>query len=132
MSRRGFYGWLTRPESARTLENRLLLKETEVIFYENKEVYGAPRTHKELIGRGFDCGLNRVARLMREVKLVPKTIKKFRITTDSLNSKKPAENQLNRNFSTTPLQRKVGDGCHVYTDTGGLVVSSGCTGLILT
>jgi len=125
VSRRSFYGRLTRPEAARTLENRLLLKESEVIFYENKEVYGAPRIHKELLGRGFDCGLNRVARLMREAKLVPKTIKKFRVTTDSRNSKKPAENQLNRDFSTTRCNEKwVTDVTYIPTREGWLFLAA--------
>lgn len=125
VSRRGFYSWLARPEATRTLENRLLLEEIKVIFYENKEVYGAPRIHKELIGRGFACSLNRVARLMREAKLLPKTIKKFRVTTDSRNSKKPAGNQLNRDFSTTRCNQKwVTDVTYIPTREGWLFLAA--------
>ena len=43
--------------------------------------------------------MNRVARLMQMAEIIPKTIKKFRITTDSRKSLNPAENLLNRQFS---------------------------------
>ena len=83
VSRRGYYDWLNRPESRRSAENRELLKAIKVLFYQHREVYGAPRIHEALKQRGYRCGLNRVARLMKVNELIPKTIKKFRITTDS-------------------------------------------------
>ncbi|WP_420814637.1 hypothetical protein [Oceanicoccus sagamiensis] len=46
----------------------------------------------------MSCGLNRVARLMREAGLQPKSYRKFRVTTDSRRSYKPARNLLDRAF----------------------------------
>ena len=77
VSRRGYYDWLTRPESARALSNRQLLIEIRRIFYVHREVYGAPRIHRTLVEEGHRCSLNRVARLMRRERLIPKTIKKL-------------------------------------------------------
>ena len=99
VSRRGFYNWLTRPDSSRTIENREFTKIIDQIFNLNRQVYGAPRIHKVLLQKGYRCSLNRVARLMHTAHILPKTIKKFRITTDSRKSLKPAENLLNRQFS---------------------------------
>lgn len=46
-----------------------------------------------------------MARLMRIAKIVPKTIKKFRITTDSRMSLNPAKNLLDRQFSPCLMNR---------------------------
>ena len=52
---------------------------------------------------------------------MPKTIKKFRVTTDSRNSKKPAENQLNRDFSSSRYNEKwVTDVTYIPTREGWL------------
>ncbi len=99
VSRRGFYNWLTCPNSARTKENQQLIERIHQIFNQNRQVYGAPRIHKTLLELGYKCSLNRVARLMHIAKIVPKTIKKFRITTDSRKSLNPAKNLLDREFS---------------------------------
>lgn len=99
VSRRGFYNWLERPLSNRDKKNRLLKEVIIRVFYENRCVYGAPRIHQSLLAQGYKCSLNRVARLMREASIVPKTVRRFRITTDSRKSLKPANNLLNRQFS---------------------------------
>jgi len=124
VSRRGYYSWRGRLESSRSRENRQLLIEIKRIFYANREVYGAPRIHQVLLDNGFRCSLNRVARLMRVVKLVPKTIKKFRITTDSRKSRYPARNLLDRQFKTTQVNRKwVGDVTYIPTREGWLFLA---------
>lgn len=99
VSRRGFYKWLIRPHSARAKENQQLTESINQIFNQIRQVYGAPRIHKVLLEQGYQCSLNRVARLMRASHIVPKTIKKFRITTDSRKSVDPAKNLLDRQFS---------------------------------
>ena len=125
VSCRGFYDWLKRPDSKRAFENRKLLEKIRDIFVDNKQVYGAPRIHKELIDQGFSCSLNRVARLMKAADIVPKTVRRFRITTDSRNSKKPAENKLNRDFSATGCNEKwVADVTYIPTREGWLFLAA--------
>lgn len=124
VSQRGFYDWRNRPDAPRTLENEALLVEIRSIFYENREVVGAPRIHKELRCRGLVCSLNRVARIMRKAGVIPKTIKKFRITTDSKNSHHPAKNLLNRDFSTSRCNEKwVADVTYIPTREGWLFLA---------
>lgn len=58
-------------------ENQALIKTIKQIFDENRQVYGAPRIHRVLIEEGHQCGLNRVARLMRKANILPKTIRRL-------------------------------------------------------
>lgn len=125
VSRRGYYDWLNRPDSARAIANRELLVEIKRLFYQSREVYGAPRIYHALLKQGVECGLNRVARLMRENKLVPKTVKKFRATTDSRNSRNPTENLLDRQFTAGKLnEKRVADVTYIPTREGWLYLAS--------
>ena len=64
VSRSGYYAWLNRSESSRELYNRLILDEMKNIHRETRQTYGSPRMTIVLNGRGFKCGVNKVARLM--------------------------------------------------------------------
>lgn len=124
VSRRGYYDWLSRPESRRSLENRELLLAIKRIFIANREVYGAPRIHSCLVDEGYQCSLNRVARLMREAHIQPKTVKKFKLTTDSRNSRHPAKNILSREFNAQAANEKwVSDVTFIPTREGWLYLA---------
>lgn len=125
VSRRGYYDWLNRPESQRDVANRQLLEMIKALFYQHREVYGAPRIYEALRQRGYHCSLNRVARLMRASGLLPKTIKKFRITTDSRKSRHPAANILDRQFDTDqPNEKWVADVTYIPTREGWLFLAT--------
>ncbi len=125
VSRRGYYDWLKRPQSTRERANELLLKEIKRVFYTHREVYGAPRVHRTLVDQGISCGLNRVARLMKRSGLVPKTIKKFRITTDSRKSRQPAPNRLARQFRASEANEKwVADVTYIPTREGWVYLAA--------
>lgn len=66
ISRSGYYAWKTRKPSKHYHENTVLLKEIERVYYANRKVYGSPRIHAVLATQGYRCGVNRIARLMRE------------------------------------------------------------------
>ncbi len=66
VSRSGYYAWKRRLPSNRYIENALLLKEIGKIYSANRKVYGSPRVHAELNAQGHRCGVNRIARIMRE------------------------------------------------------------------
>ncbi len=124
VSRRGYYSWLNRTPSKRSEANQALLIAIRRIFYAHREVYGAPRIHQVLLDEGTPCSLNRVARLMRQAKLLPKTIKKFRLTTDSRKSRYPAGNHLDRQFSVASPNRKwVADVTYIPTREGWLFLA---------
>lgn len=125
VSRRGYYDWLSRPESKRSLANRQLLETISQLFAEYRQVYGAPRIHRALRQRGIQCSLNRVARLMRKGGLLPKTIRKFRVTTDSRKCRHPADNLLDRQFDATkPNEKWVADVTYIPTREGWLFLAT--------
>ena len=125
VSARGYYDWLDRVESKRARENKELLVEIKTIFDANREVYGAPRIYEELIEQGKQCSLNRVARLMKQAGIMPKTIKKFKITTDSRKSRYPAKNLLEQDFSAEHCDEKwVADVTYIPTREGWLFLAA--------
>ena len=65
VSRSGYYAWLTRPASARSVADAVLTEQVREVHTANREVYGAPRVHAELADLGVRVGRKRVARLMR-------------------------------------------------------------------
>jgi putative transposase len=124
VSRRGYYNWLSCPESKMEKDNQALTKVIRHIFNENRQVYGAPRIYRVLIEEGYHCSLNRVARLMRKANIVPKTIRKFRVTTDSRRSIKPTSNLLNRQFSPMQINRVwASDVTYIPTREGWLFLA---------
>lgn len=124
VSRRGYYTWRGRPASARTRENQRLVTEITHIFTANRHVYGAPRIHSALVAGGLTCSVNRVARLMRRAGLVPKTVRKFRITTDSRQSRHPADNLLEQDFTAHHQNQKwVSDVTYIPTREGWLFLA---------
>ena len=125
VSRRGYYAWRGRPCSKRDQENKDLLKVIRRIFEAHRQVYGAPRIHSVLQDEGYSCSLNRVANLMNKAGVVPKTIRKFRITTDSRKSHRPAKNLLSRDFKATkPNQKWVADVTYIPTREGWLFLAT--------
>jgi transposase-like protein len=52
------------------------------IHQASRESYGAPRVHVELLAQQVRCCRNTVAKLMRRPEILPKAIRRFRITTD--------------------------------------------------
>ena len=67
VSRSGFYDWRARqqrPATARQREEQLLLAAITVEHIASRRRYGSPRIHAELVEKGWQIGVNRVARLM--------------------------------------------------------------------
>ena len=83
VSRSGYYGWRSRPASARSRRAEELVREITVIQEDVKYRYGSPRVTEELKRRGYGVGENRVARLMVECNLGRRAKKRYRSTTDS-------------------------------------------------
>ena len=112
----GFYAWLRRPPSARTVENARLKKKIAEIHAESDGVYGSPKVRDELLDLGFAIGKHRVARLMRELGLQGCPKKRYKVTTQSDHGFRVAPNHLNREFTATqPNQRWVADITYIRT-----------------
>ena len=120
----GFYAWLKRPESPRSLENRRLLMEIKVVHQKSRKTYGGPRIHAELNASGYSCSKYRVARLMRQHGIVSKHKRKFRVTTNSVHTYPIAENLLQRRFDVfRPSQCWVSDITYIPTLEGWLYLA---------
>jgi putative transposase len=98
VSRSGFYAWKIAPESKRSIENTLILKQIKNIFEENKKRYGSPKITNELNKIGYHCGHNRIARLMRLNGIRAKVAKKYRPIGNVINKNDAIDNILNRRF----------------------------------
>lgn len=99
VSASGYYAACARIPSVRTQRQERLTTRIRAIHIESRATYGAPRVHSELIAQGEACCRNTVARLMRRANIVPKTVRRFRITTDSRYTWWAAPNLLGRVFS---------------------------------
>ena len=124
-SRSGFYDWLDRPESSRSKRQRYLTTKIRQIHIENRQIYGSPRIHGELVDQGEKVGKNTVAHLMRKHNIQSKVHKRFVATTDSRNTKKPAENILKQRFTAQqPNQKWVSDVTFIPTRKGWLYMAA--------
>ncbi len=120
VSRSGYYDWVDRPESARAKRHRALTEQIRRFHQASRETYGAPRIHQDLVEAGETVGENTVALLMRRAQIVPKTVRKYRVTTDSRKTV-AAPNVLNRDFQAQrPDERWVSDVTFIPTREGWL------------
>ncbi len=66
VARSGFYAWVRRPLSDRSIEDERLVKLIREAYKASDGVYGSPRVFLDLREAGERVGRKRVARLMRE------------------------------------------------------------------
>lgn len=124
VSRSGYYTWLKRPESRRSLENRALEDKIRVFHAASHGIYGSPKIHRDLIDDGVRCGKNRVARIMREAGIRSRTKKKFKATTNSRHNLPVAPNLLNQDFTVdAPDRTWVSDITYIHTEKGWLYLA---------
>ncbi|MBP2629198.1 MAG: transposase [Firmicutes bacterium] len=123
VSRSGFYAYLNRPKSNRTLENERLLEKIKKVYKKKRGIYGYPRITDELKNYGAPSR-NRVYRIMRENGIRSKTVKKYKATTNSNHNLPVAENVLNREFTADkPNKKWLSDITYVATDEGWLYLA---------
>ncbi|MDX8403977.1 MAG: IS3 family transposase [Mariprofundaceae bacterium] len=97
VSTSGYYAARSRPPSARSERQTLLTSHIRAIHAASRYTYGAPRIHAELSAQGVACSRNTVAKLMNKAQIMPKAIRRFRVTTDSRRTK-ASPNLLEREF----------------------------------
>lgn len=124
VSRSGYYSWLTRPESKRACENQQLKKAIIESFESSRKTYGYRRVHWSLQAQKKMCGKHRVARLMKSLKLQPKTKKKFKATTNSKHKFPVHSNHLQRDFTPRQVNQSwVSDITYIATNEGWLYLA---------
>lgn len=123
VSTSGYYAWRERPQSTRSQRQQRLTAAIEDSFKASHETYGARRVRADLIDSGERIGRHTVGRLMQRLGLEPKTVKRFRVTT---NSRKTiaAPNLLAQDFrAERPDQRWVSDVTFIPTRQGWLYLA---------
>lgn len=124
ISEQGYYAWLKREPSRRSVEDRRLGAQIRMIFAESRCRYGSPRVHQELREQGTRCGKKRVERLMRVDHLRARGARKYRATTDSTHGKPVAPNLLDRQFTAAaPNTAWVGDITYLWTKEGWMYLA---------
>ena len=124
VSRSGYYAWQKRKPSAREQANQELIEQIQRLFSWSRSTYGYRRIHASLVEQGIVCSRNRVARLMRQLRLLGRRRRRFRVTTQSRHNFPVAPNLLARNFwATVPNQKWLADITYVRTGQGWLYLS---------
>lgn len=105
VSRSGYYAYVKRPESKRSVENRKLLDTIRNIHHASRKIYGSPQITKNL-PPDQKASRGRVARLMHANGIRSKVVKKYKATTNAKHNLPVADNLLNQNFETTKPREK--------------------------
>jgi len=120
----GFYHWLERPPSARSIEQLRVVTAIRVAHARGRGFYGPGKLREELLDDGLDVGINRIRRLRRKHGIYCLQKKRFRTTTDSRHRYPVAPNLLGQCFtSTRPGEVWVADITYVDTGEGWLYVA---------
>lgn len=126
VSRSGFYAWLCRPRSQRSLDDERLGRLVRQGFFDSDRTYGARRVWREVLATGERCGLHRIERLMRVHALRARPRRRARpIDQGQRPALAPAGNVLDRQFEATAPNRKwVADFTYLWTAEGWLYVAA--------
>lgn len=125
VSRCGFYNWMKRKPSNRSLENQMLEQEILEAFQNSKKTYGSPRVTQVLNKKQIKVSRPRVARIMKNACLRSIVKKNFRATTDSNHKFPIPENKLDRQFNPGTLGTVwVSDMTYIKTKQGWLYLTT--------
>ena len=123
VSRSGFYAWLGRPRSARSLADEVLGAKVFQSFVASDRTYGARRVWHDVLELGYRCGLHRIERLMRAQALKARPRRRG-LPVDRGQRSAIADNVLDRQFQAdAPNQKWVADFTYIWTAEGCLYVA---------
>jgi transposase InsO family protein len=99
ISRSGYYEGLAASTGVRAEQNQRLTSAIVRIHQESRCNYGSPRILDALHGEDWQCGVNRVARIMREEAIVGKCPRRKRVVTTQSNHGHSASPNLIKGLS---------------------------------
>jgi putative transposase len=124
VSRAGYYAWLGREPSARSIADAALTVRIKAVHKASRETYGVPRIHAELVDEGIHVGRKRVARLMKAAGIAGVSRRKAARTTFRDERVRPACDLVDRNFyAGEPNRLWVADITYVPTWAGFLYLA---------
>ena len=120
----GYYAARSRPASACSRRRVLLTSKIREVHVASRQTYGAPRVHAELLAQGVACCRNTVAKLMHQAQIMPRAIRRFRVTTDSRMTK-ASSNLVGRVFEAQrPNACWLSDITYISTREGWLYLAA--------
>lgn len=123
VSRSGFYAWVARPRSQRSLDDEQLGAQVRQSFMASDRTYGARRVWHDVLALGQRCGLHRIERLMRAQALRARPRRRG-LPKDHGERSAIAANVLDRQFQAdAPNQKWVADFTYIWTAEGWLYVA---------
>ncbi len=119
-----FYKWRDRPLTGREVRRQLLADEIEEIFTESGGTYGSPKIFILLARRGWRISVNTVAKLMAELGLVARAVRRRSGLTRP--GKRPAAPDfVKRDFTAEePDLVWAGDMTEIVTEEGKLYLAT--------
>jgi len=125
LNRSAYYHWINNGCIVNKVDEKLnnLVKD---IFYQYREVYGTRRIKEALVQEyGVIVSTRKIAKCMKEVGVVVKMKRKFKVvTTDSNHNHAISPNRLQRDFRTNvPDEVYVGDITYIRTQQGWLYLA---------
>ena len=124
VSRSGYYAWLSRPRSQRSLEDEQLGAHVRHSFIGSDRTYGARRVWHDVLALGRRCGLHRIERLMR-VQALRARPRRRGLPKDHGERSAIAHNVLDRQFQAdAPNQKWVADFTYIWTAQGWLYAAA--------
>lgn len=120
----GFYAWLSRKPSARTISNAALSLHVQAAHNRNRGTYGNIRLQRDLAKRGIHIGDSKLRNIRKKLNLRAKQTKKFKATTNSNHHFPVSPNLLSRTFKMQrPNQAWVSDITYIHTSQGWLYLA---------
>jgi transposase InsO family protein len=121
VKRSGYYAWRRRGLSRRLKRDGILLEQIMKSHVLSSGRYGSPNILRDLRDWDYRTSRKRIARLMREAGLRSKTVRKFKVTTQSKHTLPVADNLLKRYFTASaPNRAWVSDITYIWTREGWL------------
>lgn len=124
VSKSGYYDWLGRKPSKRSIRKAAVKDAIKGIYEESKCIYGAPKITKELHKKGFNTAERTVTRYMKEMDISACWVKPYAVTTHSEDFSDRLKNILKRNFSPgSPNAVWCTDITYIHTRKGFIYLS---------
>lgn len=124
VSKSGYYAWLNRKPSNRSLQKAKVKEAIKKIYDDSKCIYGAPKITVKLHELGFKTAESTVTKYMKEMGIRACWVKPYVKTTHSEDFSNRLKNILKRNFSPeAPNAAWCTDITYIHTRKGVVYLS---------
>lgn len=115
ISRSAYYAWTERKPSKRDKRRERLEHQIRRVFIVSRRLYGSNKVWEALKKQGIQVSEKTVARMMKELGLKSRTIKKYKATTNSKHNLPVADNVLNQTYVAAAPNKVVDDRHYIHS-----------------